>query len=186
MCFRARRAVNPAASKVRTAEWGKAVLGLIAAFMILTAPPRAYCQDTLCLHFDSQSSGIRLRLERGYLINGVLPMTVCDLRSGESWKLVTDGRGLETKIGRLYLDAGGRPTISGSRMGMMMKNAFIPGAGSMKNGRVASGLMDLGLVVTSGYYWMTEQFQYSDMDEAYNRLVRRCSEASSYEAISRL
>jgi len=119
-------------------------------------------------------------------MNGVIPLTMCDLRPGESWKLTVNGKGLETRRGYFQLDDSGIPGIRGNRMSTVLRNSVLPGWGSMKAGRKTSGLTDLGLAGLFGCYFMIEEFEYRDMKEEYDELGERLENAVSFDERERL
>ncbi|MCI0482564.1 MAG: DUF5683 domain-containing protein [Candidatus Dadabacteria bacterium] len=172
------RAISPA-GRIFLAAFGSVVA---SAFI----PAVSFGQDSLCVHFAGERGGLHIDLGGEYSMNGVIPLTMCDLRPGESWNLTVNGKGLETRRGYFQLDAAGVPGIRGNRLSTVLRNSMIPGWGSIKAGRRTSGLTDLGLAALFGWYFMIEEFEYRDMKEEYDELGERLENAVSLDERERL
>lgn len=149
------------------------------AISLLVPATEARCQDTLCIHFNSQEKNMHMSLESGYSINGRLPLTICDIRPGETWELVVNGRGMERRRGFFEIGSDGNPSVRGNRLSAMMRNAVMPGWGSMWAGRKRRGLMDLSSLIAVGTYYTLEEVEYRDMKSRYEDLEARLAAAET-------
>ncbi len=157
----------------------KHMLGLILVAAIFPSMVRG--QDSLCVHFNSLRGGVHLELVDDYYINGVLPLTICDLRPGDSWRLFMGGMGLESRTGYLDMDDVGQGSIRGSRISTAFRNMFLPGWGNIRSGRNASGWTDMGTTVCAGYYYLVEQMEYQDMKDSFDFLNEKLEKAGTYD-----
>lgn len=160
---------------------------MLCLILVAAISPSMLCgQDSLCVHFNSLRSGVHLELAVDYSINGVLPMTVCDLRPGDSWKLLLGGRGLESRTGYLDVDDAGHVSIRGSRSSTAFRNLLVPGWGNIRSGRKLSGWADMGTSVCAGYYYLVEELEYQDMKSRFDVLSRELEEAGTYDERARI
>jgi len=180
----------PAVPRRRTWAMSRAGRIFLAAFSAVVAnasiPADSFSQDSLCVHFAGERVGLHIDLCGEYSMNGVIPLTMCDLRPGERWNLTVNGKGLETRRGYFELDALGIPGIRGNRMSTVLRNSLLPGWGSMKAGRLTSGLTDFGIAALFGCYFMIEEFEYRDMKEEYDELDESLAEAVTLDERARL
>ncbi|MBN2185710.1 MAG: hypothetical protein JW746_10320 [Candidatus Krumholzibacteriota bacterium] len=129
----------------------------------------------------SRKENVHLRLLKGFSINGVLPLTICDISPGEKWGILIDGVGLENRKGYLLLDDRGNPRIEGERLGAILKNAVLPGWGAVSTSRKVSGWTDFSLIVFSLGYFLKENKEYDDLYESYDSLKDLYESSLSYE-----
>ena len=164
------------------------VLIFIALLMFIGVPFQVYAQsaDSLCIHFSSREKNVHLKLQKGFSINGVLPMTICDISPGERWEITVDGPGLERRKGYFSLDDRGNPRIDGGRLGTILKNAVLPGWGAVSSSRTVSGWTDFSVIAFSLGYFLKENNEYDDLYDSYDSLKESYESALTYEDRVRL
>jgi len=152
----------------RTAVMIASILAAAAGAHAQTAPA---AEDSLCLHFTSDIREIHLELTGAYSMNGTLPLTLCNLRSGERYRLVVRGRGLELRRGYLSIGKDGTPSASGNRIGTFLRNAVVPGWGSIHAGRNKDGWTDLISLAAVGGVFYREQREWEHLDNRHTVLL---------------
>ena len=151
-----------------------AVAAFLAAGVCHAAP------DTSCVAFSGAPAGASVSLERGYRLSGVLPVTLCGVAAGTSYRLRLDGAGLERRQATFALDAGGRPSVRGIRMGTVLRNVLIPGWGSARAGRGASGAIDALSLAAAGIVLWQEQAEYGHLENRLDALTAGAAGAETY------
>ncbi|HUV37865.1 MAG TPA: DUF5683 domain-containing protein [Patescibacteria group bacterium] len=146
---------------------------LIVALAILVAeaaqggPAAAQEIDSLCIHFAGTAKNIHLQLKRDYSINGVVPFTVCELESGRTYRTTVEGYGFERRCGTFSMDGSGRAHFGGIRIRTTIRNALLPGWGSVYARRSGVGFTD-GLSLAASLYVLYDENQ--EYDHLKNRL----------------
>ncbi|MBN2071241.1 MAG: hypothetical protein JW814_07260 [Candidatus Krumholzibacteriota bacterium] len=150
---------------------------------LVTGTGMARCQesDSLCVHFSSKDDQIHLRLKRGYSINGVLPLTICDIPVREKWEMEIEGPGIERRRGVFSLDRNGNPDIDGKIASTILKNALIPGWGAISSGRSASGWTDISILAFTAGYFLKQESEYDDLHDGYESIKNSYESALTYE-----
>ena len=88
-------------------------ISIIAAAMICSsashpvAGESSSSADSLCLHFSGDSSDLLVQVDRGFVVSGTVPLTLCGFRPGESYSFTVRGKGMEARRGYLALDENG-------------------------------------------------------------------------------
>lgn len=93
-------------------------------------------------------------------MSGVLPVTLCELYPGETYRILVEGAGLEKRRGKFHISQSGGASIQGIRIGTAWRNAAIPGWGSISAGRAAAGLTDGMSLAASLYVLWVEEMEY--------------------------
>lgn len=142
--------------------------------------------DSLCIHFAGTSKNVLLKLERDYVMSGVLPLTLCNLEIEETYRLTVDGHGFERRIGSFSIDSSGRAHFGGIRIRAGVRNVFLPGWGSIYAERASAGLTDALSIAASLYVLYDEEMEYRDLRDNFDALSDRLQRAETYDEISRL
>ena len=158
-------------------------LFLSAFLMIVNVPILVHAQnvDSLCIHFSSSKENVHLKFQKGFSINGILPMTICDISQDGRWGITVDGTGLEKRKGYFSLDDQGNPRIEGERLGAILKNAVLPGWGAVSTSRKVSGFTDFSVIAFSLGYFLKENMEYDDLHDTYDSLKELYESALTYE-----
>lgn len=161
---------------------------LISAMILLLLPAGAPGQaapasdaDSLCIHFTGNSKELHVELKLDYSINGTLPLTVCGVESGVSYDLYTNGWGLESRRCKFRLNEDGSLSTGGIRTGMLMRNAVLPGWGTMHSGGRAAGWIDM---ITLGAVLLklnSEQSEYEHLSNRHDILYGMMQAADSWD-----
>ena len=163
--------------------------GLIVYLALLLFPGRciqAESVDSLCLHFTSSAENLHLQLKGQYTLSGTLPLTICDLRSDTSYRLLVDGSGLERRIGTFSLDGSGNPEVSGIRLVTTLRNGIIPGWGSVFTGRAVVGWADRLSLLASLYTLVVEDREFRHLKNRYKVWTEKLAVAGSLEEMGRI
>jgi hypothetical protein len=159
---------------------------LVLILFAVISPSMLFGQDSLCVHLNSLHRGVHLELVDDYSINGVLPLTICDLRPGDSWRLSLGGLGLENRTGSLCVDRTGQVSIRSSRTSTFIRNLLLPGWGNIRSGRKGSGWTGMGTTICAAYYYLAEEAEYRDMKDRFDILNREYEEADTYDERTRI
>jgi hypothetical protein len=142
--------------------------------------------DSSCVHFAGTAKDIHLQLKRDYVISGVTPFTICDLEIETTYRTTVEGYGFERRIGTFSLDGSGRPRFGGIRIGTALRNALLPGWGSVHANRSAVGLTDGLSLAASLYILYDEDHEYRHLEnrlEVLNGLLREAETPEDRERI---
>ena len=137
-------------------------------------------QDSLCIHFYSDSQDILVELQRGIVLSGTAPLTLCILEPGLTYDMTVRGRGFEIRRGYLSLDVDGVPSVSGNRLGTFARN-ILPGWGSIHVGRKDAGWSDLISITLAGMVTLREQKEYQHIENRYTILMEQLKAADNVE-----
>ncbi len=162
--------------------------GLAFALIIGAPGVDALCAgvDSLCIHFGGAKGIIRLRGGKDYAMSGMLPVTLCNLYAGSKYRFFHEGYGLETRVGTFRVDGSGNPSVGGIRTGYGVRNAIIPGWGSIKAGKTWTGIDDIVSVVASAGDLVAANDEYRDRKSAYEALVNRLEHAGTADELRTL
>lgn len=167
---------------IRSSFHGALLTLAAACLLVLHAEPAlAQVEDSLCIFFDSPERGLHLELDRGHLINGMMPLTICDLRPGERCRLEVGGGRFERRAGYLDISRSGDPSIKGNRISAFLRNSVLPGWGTVKTGRRWTGFSDVLNLGAYLYYLLMEETEYRDMKELHDDLIERLAATSDNE-----
>ncbi len=142
--------------------------------------------DSLCIHFASTSKNVLLKLERDYVISGVLPLTLCNLEIEEKYRLTVDGHGFERRIGSFSIDGSGRAHFGGIRIRAGIRNALLPGWGSIYAERTPAGIADALSIAAGLYVLCDEELEYRDLRDNFDALSDQLQRAGTFEELNRL
>ena len=164
--------------------------GVVALIAVIASPLKAPAQtagnDSLCIHFTAETRAVHLSLVGGVSLNGTLPLTLCDLLRGERYDLVVRGRGLELRRGYFSIGDSGAPRGTGNRIGTFMRNAVVPGWGSMRAGRSESGWTDLASLGAIGYAFYREHTEWQHLENRHTVLTAQLADAPDAEELQRI
>jgi hypothetical protein len=157
-------------------------IGAIVSFMLaipcIPTALSAESPDSLCVHFIGDS---HIRLKGSYSLSGEMPVILCEMQRGERYRMIVDGEGIESRIGTFKVASDGRISSGGIRFGAAMRNAILPGLGSCFSGRRMVGWID-GLSLSASLYVLyQEDREFRDLEDRYNDLTRKLSEAELLE-----
>ncbi|MDD3643394.1 MAG: hypothetical protein PHQ19_08040, partial [Candidatus Krumholzibacteria bacterium] len=93
------------------------------------------------------------------------------------------GRGLELRRGYLHINSDGTPRVSGNRIGTFLRNAVMPGWGSVRAGRGGGGWTDLTSLGMSGGVFYREYREREHLDNRLSVLLDRL--AAENDAVRR-
>lgn len=156
----------------------KATAITAAAICCILGPARAAGAERGCISFKGTSGSLRLELRERYTLSGILPLTLCDIEPGTSYRLLVDGAGMERRIGTFDLSRSGRASFGGIRTEEGVRNAIIPGWGSVYAERSIAGISDgvsLGALILK---FLDENGKYKDLEDRYKVLNNRLSESA--------
>lgn len=162
------------------------VLTFLVAVVLMGGAAVSEETDSLCLHFAGTSKNVLLKLERGYVISGVLPLTLCNLEIEETYRLTVDGHGFERRIGSFSIDGSGRARFGGIRIRTGIRNVLMPGWGSIYAERASVGLTDALSIAAGLYVLYDEEMEYRDLRDNFDALSDRLQRAETFEEINRL
>jgi hypothetical protein len=139
------------------------------AILLLFSPVRAGAagSDSLCLHFTGSNAHMQLRQGKRYTLNGTLPITICTFSSNTRYRLILDGPGLEDRIGTLSINRAGNPTVEGIRLKTSLRNALIPGWGTVNAGQPAQGWISAFSIAAALYTFVQENQEYRHLKNRY-------------------
>lgn len=158
----------------------------LAAVVLLGGTAVSTETDSLCIHFAGASKNVLLKLERDYVISGVLPLTLCNLEIEETYRLTVDGHGFERRIGSFSIDGSGRARFGGIRIRAGIRNVLLPGWGSIYAERTSAGLTDALSIAAGLYVLYDEELEYRDLRDDFDALSERLRRAETSEEIKRL
>ena len=142
-------------------------------------------RDSLCIHFSGDSRDLMVTLQRGIILSGTVPLTLCDLEPGLTYGITVRGRGFEVRKGYLSLDGNGVPSIRGNRLGTFAKN-ILPGYGSIRVGRKEAGWSDMISIVAAGLVTLRENNEYQHIENRYSILMEQLEDADNVEDRQRI
>ncbi len=161
---------------------------LIFAIIVMLLPAGAPGQtmpvsdaDSLCIHFTGDSKELHIELRLDYSINGTLPLTVCGVETGVSYDLFTSGWGLENRRCKFKLNENGSLSTGGIRTGMFLRNAVIPGWGTIHSGGKATGWTDMLTIGAVLLKLNSEQSEYQHLSNRHEVLYEMMQTAGSWE-----
>lgn len=140
-------------------------------------PPDAGGTDSLCLHFTAGARDVHLSLGGAFSMNGILPLTLCDLRRDERYDLVVGGRGYEQRRGYFSIGKDGRPRAKGNRTGTFLRNALVPGFGSVRAGRPQGGWTDFLSLGVAGLVFYREHREWEHLENRHTVLLSQLADA---------
>lgn len=165
--------------RVHVKHW--IVVLTITATVALPVRPAVAEIDSLCIHFAGAAKNIHLRLKRDYSINGETPFTICDLEFKKTYRATVEGYGFERRIGTFSLDGAGRPRFGGIRIRTALRNALLPGWGSVYASRSAVGFTDGLSLAASLYILYDEDHEYRHLENRLEVLNGLLLEAETLE-----
>jgi hypothetical protein len=133
-----------------------------------------------CVRFSGHSGEASVLLERGYVLSGVLPVTLCGIERGVPYRITIDGPEFERRIGSFTLEAeGGR--VGGIRLGIMARNAVLPGWGAVRAERAGAAAADIVSLCGAIAVLAGEQQEYWHVENRLEVLQTAASNAITYE-----
>ncbi|GEM_PF-1895312 len=142
--------------------------------------------DSLCVHFSGSPPGIFLRMDRDLSMSGKLPFTTCRIQPGAGYRMIADGEGLERRIGMFSIDGKGKPRMGGIRMGAAMRNAVLPGWGTMAYASASAGISDGLSILASLIVLGVEDNKFRDMRDDYDAMMYSLEKARTFDERRRI
>ena len=162
----------------------KILLAAVLLSVAVTGP--AYSQgyaaagDSVCIHFSGDSRDLFVQLQRGPLLSGTLPLTLCNLEPGLKYDMTVRGYGFEVRRGYLFVRDDGTVSVKGNRMATAFQN-LIPGLGSVRAERKGAGWTDMSSIVVGGLISYRENREYKHINNRYTILMTQLKEADTVE-----
>jgi hypothetical protein len=159
---------------------------VIAAIVALAAPRAAHgAGDSLCVRIAGSEPGALVTVARGYTLGGVIPLSLCGLEPGVSYRLTLGGPGFERRLGSFSID-GGRARVKGIQARLAAKNIVLPGWGSTSAGRgVVAASDDIGIATSLGFLLHAEM-EYGDQRDRLDALNETLSRTGIWSERERL
>jgi len=136
--------------------------------------------DSLCLHFSGDSRDLLVQLQRGMVMSGTVPLTICGLEPGATYSMTVRGRGFEIRKGYLSFDRNGVASVRGNRLGTFARN-IIPGWGSIRAERKDAGWSDIISIAFAGMVTLREQNEYQHIENRHDILMGQLEAADNVE-----
>ncbi len=156
----------------------------LTAIAFLCIASRCGAADANCVRFTGQGAGESIRLERGYVLSGALPVLLCGIERDVSYRMTLGGPGMERRIGRFTLEEDG-VAVGGIRIGAAARNAAAPGWGSAHAERPGATAADLVSLVGGLAVLANEQQEYSHLENRLDILQAAAVEAETYDEKTR-
>jgi len=131
---------------------------------------RAASSDSLCFHFLGDAS---VELRERYTLSGTMPVTFCEMRRGDRFRMTVGGAGIERRIGAFEIGPAGRASVHGLRLGAAVRNALLPGTGSCYTEQRAVGWMDRASLAASLYLLYLEDREFRHLENRHTTLLDR-------------
>ena len=139
---------------------------------------RAAATDSLCYHFLCDA---RIELRETYTLSGTMPVTFCEMRRGDRFRMIVDGAGIERRIGTLEIGPAGRASMRGLRLGAALRNALLPGRGSCYAEQETAGWMDRFSLAASLYLLYLEEREFRHLENRHTTLLERLEDTEILE-----
>jgi len=139
---------------------------------------RAASADSLCYHFLGDA---RVELRETYILSGTMPVTFCEMRRGDTFRMTVDGSGIERRIGTFEIGPAGRASVHGRRLGAAARNALLPGMGSCYTEQRAAGWMDRFSLAASLYLLYLEDREFRHLENRHTTLLDRFADTEILE-----
>lgn len=152
----------------------------IAILSCLVSAAEIEAADSTCFGFSGTSRGETIQLERGYILGGMLPVTLCGIERGAAYRMKFEAPNYETRIGVFKLD-GERASIEGVGLRLAMRNAFVPGWGSANAGHLPAASLDIVALAAVGSILVGEQREYEHLNNRLENFKKEASRAESIE-----
>lgn len=149
------------------------VVFLLSALLLLSCrygTLRAASADSLCYHFLGDA---RVELRETYILSGTMPVTFCEMKRGDTFRMTVDGAGIERRIGTFEIGPAGRVSVQGVRLGAAARNALLPGMGSCYTEQRAAGWTDRFSVAVSLYLLYLEEREFRHLENRHTVLLDR-------------
>jgi hypothetical protein len=159
---------------------------IIAAIMALAAPGAARATaDSPCVRIIGSEPGALVTIAHGYTLGGVVPVSLCGLEPGISYRLTLAGPGFERRLGSFSIDAGAA-RVKGIRLSLAARNIVLPGWGSASAGRAgAAACDDIGIAASLGFL-LREEMKYRDRRDQLDALNEALSRTGIWTERERL
>lgn len=157
------------------------VVLLSSALLLAAGPesgPRAATANSDCYSFLGDG---RVELWETYTLSGTMPVTFCDLRRGDRFRIKVDGRGLESRIGTFEIGPDGLASVNGIRFGAALRNALLPGMGSCYTEKRIVGWMDRLSLAASLYMLYIEDREFRHLENRHTTILERLRDTDILE-----
>jgi hypothetical protein len=154
---------------------------LLSFLLVLLCSPtglRAESNDSLCVQFMGDA---HIELMESYTMSASMPVTLCEMRRGDRFRMIVNGGDFERRIGTFAIAHDGRISVRGIRIGAALRNALLPGFGSCFSGRRAVGWIDGLSLAASMYMLYEEDREFRDLEDTHKDLMQKLAEAELLE-----
>jgi hypothetical protein len=139
---------------------------------------RAAPADSLCYHFLGDA---HVELRETYVLSGTMPVSFCEMRRGDRFRMTVDGQGIERRIGTFEIGPTGLASVRGLRFGAALRNALLPGTGSCYTDQRAAGWTDRISLAASLCILLLEDREFRDLEDRHTDLLERLAGAELLE-----
>ena len=154
---------------------------VLSALLVASNPgtgSMAAPRETGCYHFLGDAS---VELRESYTLSATMPITFCEMRPGDRFRMVVDGPGLGHRIGTFEIGTDGRASVGGLRIGAALRNALLPGMGSCYTERKLVGWMDRLSLAASLYLLYIEDREFRHLENRHATYLEQLAEADALE-----
>jgi len=139
-------------------------------------------ESSSCINFVSMEGKRFLRIVKdNYSVSGQMPLSMCELGKGTSYRLYVNGGNFEERIGNLNIGTDGKVKIEGVLLRVLLRDAILPGWGSLYKGHGSEAVSNAIGFYSFLYKYLSEQMQYHHLHNRYDVLLSNLYEAESYE-----
>ncbi len=162
----------------------RSLIAIAAGFAVLLPAAALAGPDSLCVQFVGSAGGETIMLSRGRVLAGALPVTLCGIGRNEVYRLELAGPGFERRVGSLRIGPDGA-SVGGIRLGVMARNALVPGMGSAYAGRRGAAAADGVSLAAALAVLAAEQREYGHLRNRLDVLRSLAAGAETYEEAAR-